>query len=101
MPKKMKADGFTMVCSHSDSPALKLKHMPERRVDGKYTTLNVEPYGGMNMATWLDTPLSVAGRVYVETPKGVKSMLVNIERDLALIPNMSTHQNKGCNDGYK
>ena len=31
------------------------------RVDGKYTKLNTEVYGGMQLALWTDRPLSVAG----------------------------------------
>jgi len=53
------------------------------------------------MATWLDRPLSVAGRVVVETENGVESKLVDIDRDLLLIPNVAIHMNRTANDGYK
>ena len=53
------------------------------------------------MGTWLDRPLSVAGRVLVETEDGVESRLVDIDRDLLLIPNVAIHMNRQANDGYK
>ena len=61
--------------------------------------LNVEKYGGMLMSTWLDRPLSVAGRLIVAGEKGLETRLVNVERDLALIPNVPIHFNRNANDG--
>ena len=55
----------------------------------------------MLMAPWLDRPLSVAGRVVVETENGVESRLVDMDRDLLLIPNVAIHMNRQANDGYK
>jgi aspartyl aminopeptidase len=55
----------------------------------------------MLMSTWLDRPLSVAGRVLVETENGVETKLVNLDRDLLLIPNVAIHMNRSANDGYK
>ena len=46
-------------------------------------------------------PLSVAGRVVVETENGVQSKLISIDRDLLLIPNVAIHMNRQANDGYK
>ena len=68
---------------------------------GAYTRLAVERYGGMLIAPWLDRPLSVAGRVMVETDSGIESRLVDIDRDLLLIPNVAIHMNRQANDGYK
>jgi len=55
----------------------------------------------MLMAPWLDRPLSLAGRVQVETENGVESRLVDIDRDLLLIPNVAIHMNRSANEGYK
>jgi len=52
------------------------------------------------MAPWLDRPLSMAGRVLVETESGVQSRLLDIDRDLLLIPNVAIHMNRQVNDGY-
>ncbi len=62
--------------------------------------LNVEKYGGMILSTWLDRPLSVAGRVLVRTGSGISSRLVNIDRDLLIIPSVAIHMNRSVNDGY-
>ena len=49
----------------------------------------MERYGGMLMAPWLDRPLSIAGRVLVETDKGMEIKLIDIDRALLLIPNVA------------
>ena len=91
--------GFMMSAAHCDRPAFKLKENGE--LAGKYTRLSTEKYGGMLISTWLDRPLSLAGRVLVETENGVQSRLVDIDKDLLLIPNVAIHMNRGVNDGYK
>lgn len=92
--------GFQIIASHSDSPVFKIKTDPEMEVEQAYIQLNVEKYGGMICAPWLDRPLSVAGRVLIRTKKGVASKLVNLDRDLLLIPNLAIHMNREVNDGY-
>lgn len=91
--------GFMMSASHSDRPTFKVKENPE--LSGAYTRLAVERYGGMLIAPWLDRPLSVAGRCVVETESGVQSRLINIDRDLLMIPNVAIHMNRSANEGYK
>lgn len=91
--------GFMMSASHSDRPTFKIKENGE--LTGAYTRLATEKYGGMLIAPWLDRPLSVAGRVMVETETGAESRLVDIDRDLLLIPNVAIHMNRQANDGYK
>ena len=94
--------GMRIIASHSDSPAFKVKENPELETDGHYIRLNVERYGGMLCAPWLDRPLSVAGRVIVKDSRGnLVSRLVNIDRDLLLIPNLAIHMNREANNGYK
>lgn len=95
------ADSFRIVAAHSDSPAFKIKENAELSVRGKYTQLNVEKYGGMLFAPWFDRPLSVAGRVLVRTEKGVEARLIDIDRDLLVIPNVAIHMNREVNDGFK
>ena len=91
--------GFLISASHSDRPTFKVKENPE--LVGAYTRLSTEKYGGMLIAPWLDRPLSVAGRVMVETPNGAESRLVDIDKDLFMIPNVAIHMNRSANDGYK
>ncbi|MCR4629203.1 MAG: M18 family aminopeptidase, partial [Clostridium sp.] len=93
--------GFQIMASHSDSPVFKIKANAEIEVDKTYVKLNVEKYGGMIFSPWLDRPLSVAGRVIIETPEGIETRLVRIDRDLVIIPNLAIHMNREINDGYK
>lgn len=92
--------GFMLTASHSESPSFKIKPDPEMPAEGCYVKLNVEKYGGMILSTWLDRPLSVAGRVMVRTPEGVSARLVNVDRDLLVIPNLAIHMNRSANEGY-
>ena len=87
-----------VVASHSDSPVFRIKQHAELDAAGKYVVLNTERYGGMIMSTWLDRPLSVAGRVLVRTEKGLESRLINMDRDMLVIPNLAIHMNREVND---
>ena len=91
---------FQIVASHSDSPAFKLKVNPEIEKEGHYLCLNIEKYGGMIYAPWFDRPLSLAGRVVVKDGSRLSSRLVNIDRDLLVIPNLAIHMNRKINDGF-
>lgn len=93
--------GFEMMCSHTDSPSFKVKEDPEMEADKKYTKLNVERYGGMLCAPWFDRPLSVAGRVMAAKDGKIKQILINVDRDLLMIPNVAIHMNREANDGFK
>lgn len=92
--------GFQIISSHSDSPTFKIKENPEMKVEGHYVKLNVEKYGGMLCAPWFDRPLSIAGRLVVRTADGLQTKLVNVDRDLVMIPNLAIHMNRQVNDGY-
>lgn len=123
--------GFRICASHSDSPTYKIKNVPELEGPGEYLRLNVEAYGGMIDSTWLDRPLSVAGRVLVRERAGaadrrdhsavtggaaeqcgrsvsggnsgsvIRARLLDIDRDILLIPNVAIHMNRDINSGYK
>lgn len=90
--------GFMLTASHCDRPGFKVKENAD--LTGKYTRLSVERYGGLLIAPWLDRPLSVAGRALVQTQEGLKSVLVDIDRDLLLIPSVAIHMNRQANEGY-
>ncbi|MDO5402478.1 MAG: M18 family aminopeptidase [Eubacteriales bacterium] len=92
---------FQVIAAHSDAPVFKIKENPEILTDGHYVELNVEKYGGMIYSTWLDRPLSLAGRVIVKNKDTFESRLINIDRDLLVIPNAAIHMNRDINDGYK
>jgi len=93
--------GFHIAASHSDSPTLKIKESSEMNVENQYVKLNVEKYGGMLCAPWFDRPLSVAGRIIVKDGNRLTTKLINVDRDLLMIPNLAIHMNREVNDGYK
>lgn len=100
MPKE-EIYGIHMAASHTDSPAFKIKPCPEITTEDVYVKLNTEKYGGMILSTWLDRPLSIAGRVFFEQVNGeIESTLINIDRDLLVIPNLAVHMNREINQGY-
>ena len=100
---KEKMKGIRIMASHSDSPCFKIKENPEIEAEGYYIKLNIEKYGGMLCAPWFDRPLSVAGRVIVRDEKtgALRPILINIDRDLLVIPSLAIHMNRDVNDGYK
>ena len=91
---------FQVSASHADSPTFKVKAVPELSGPDGYLRLNVDPYGGMIDYTWLDRPLSVAGRVMVADGSDVRSRLLAIDRDLFLIPSVAIHMNRQVNEGF-
>lgn len=95
-----KFGGFQIVASHSDAPCLKLKENPELWSEQVYVRLNVEKYGGMICSTWFDRPLSVAGRLLVKSKDGVEVKLVQIDKDLLMLPSLAIHMNREINAGY-
>lgn len=90
--------GFMIAAAHSDAPAFKVKPVPELAGE-HYVQLNVEQYGGAICSAWLDRPLSTAGRVTLLEGDRVVSRLVNLDRDLLLIPNLAIHMNRKINEG--
>ena len=91
--------GFMVAASHSDSPCFRLRDTAE--LPGNFLRLSAERYGGMINATWLDRPLSVAGRVLVQEQNRVEQRLVDFEKDMALIPNVAIHLNREMNNTVK
>ena len=100
LPKGKTIKGFRIFAAHTDSPSFRLKENPELSFD-EYIRLNVEKYGGMIVSSWLDRPLSLAGRVLYKENGGIGEKLVNIDRDLLVIPNVAIHMNSDINKGYQ
>ncbi len=94
-----RARGFVITASHSDSPAFRVKASGESAA-GAYTKLPVERYGGMILYSWFDRPLSIAGRVVVRTGDGIAVRLVNVDRDLLVIPSVAIHLNRTVNEKF-
>ena len=101
LPEGGAPKGFHIAASHGDSPSYKVKEAPEMVAEGAYVKLNTEKYGGMIPASWMDRPLSVAGRIAVKGENGIETRLVNIEEDLMVIPNLAVHMNGALGKGVE
>jgi len=91
---------FLIAASHTDSPMFKLKNDSIAPVFDRYTTLNSEVYGSTIYSSWLDRPLTLAGRVVLSKNGTFTAHLVYFDRDLLVIPNVSIHFNRNVNAGY-
>ena len=90
-------DGFRMAAAHTDSPALKLKPLPEYR-SGGYRQLGVEVYGGALLAPWFDRSLSLAGRVTCRLADGGLGVyLIDFDRPLLVLPSLAIHLDREAN----
>lgn len=94
--------GFKIIGAHTDSPTFRIKPMPEIIADG-YVKLNTEVYGAAILNTWLDRPLSLAGRVALKSDNTLKPTikLVNVKRPVLIIPNLAIHMNREMNKGVE
>ena len=92
------AAGFVITAGHSDSPCFKIRDRAE--LSGSYLRLDAEPYGGPILASWMDRPLGIAGRVMVRTPSGARAVLIDMKKDAAIMPHMAPHLLRGLNEGF-
>ncbi len=94
-------DGFRFIAAHTDSPNFKIKTQPDIKAEGGYHKLNTEVYGGPIFHTWLDRPLSVAGRVSLKSERALwpTNRLVKINKPILYIPNLAIHLNREINEG--
>ena len=91
--KTLNKPSINMVASHLDCPSYKIKPNAIIKNNG-YTKLNVEGYGGMIKRSWLDRPLSLAGRVLVKDNNKIISKLINIKEPIMIIPSLAIHLNR-------
>ena len=93
--------GFMLAAAHSDSPTYKVREQAEVPSAGGCVRLAVEPYGGMIARSWMDRPLSVAGRLVVRRDGRLATQLVDIDRDLCVIPSVAIHLGREVNRGVE
>lgn len=100
---EIEEEGFKLIGAHTDAPSFRIKPNPEITVENSYLKLNTEVYGGPILSTWLDRPLSIAGRVALksEHPLYPKKRLININRPILIIPNLAIHMNRKANEGIE
>jgi aspartyl aminopeptidase len=95
-PEGVEGDAsFRLAGAHTDSPCLRVKPKPDAHTAG-WKQLNVEVYGGILNNSWLDRDLGVAGRL---TLADGSSILVNVDRPVARVPQLAVHLDRGVNDG--
>ena len=96
------SDGFRIGAAHGDFPGLHIKPNPEIFADG-YVKLDVDGYGGVNLMSWLDRPLSVAGKVALrsENPFEPDVRLVDLKKPVLIIPNVAVHLDREMNKGME
>lgn len=98
LPEKIPAY-YHLSASHSDSPTFRIKKLKKQK--GDYAVAEVEGYGGMIYSTWLDRPLSMAGRVVIKRNHTIETKLIAPDKDLFVIPNLAIHMNREINKGYE
>ena len=96
-------EGFRIIGAHTDSPSFRIKPSPEIVSEGDYLKLNTEVYGAPILNTWLDRPLSIAGRVTLKGKNILKPKvrLININKPILIIPNLAIHMNRNVNQGIE
>ena len=87
---------FIVTAAHSDFPSFKVKSCQ----GGAYARVTTERYGSMILYSWLDRPLSIAGRAVVRRGEALEIVPVNFDRDMLVIPSVAIHQNRTVNEGY-
>ncbi|MGF7056772.1 M18 family aminopeptidase [Brassicibacter mesophilus] len=100
---EIEKDGFKLIGAHTDAPTFRIKPNPEMISENSYFKLNLEVYGGPILNTWLDRPLSIAGRVSLKSDNVFypESRLVNINKPMMIIPNLAIHMNRKINEGIE
>lgn len=88
-----------LAAAHTDFPCFRLKPQADMVVGG-YGMLNVERYGGLILRSWLDRPLSLAGKVALRTADAFapEIRLVDFQRPLITIPSLAIHMDRAVND---
>ena len=93
-------DGYRLGASHGDFPAFRIK--PNAGMEnGGYLQLNTEPYGGLILSSWMDRPLSVAGRVVLKSDDVFHPdvRMIDMKRPVLIIPNLAIHFDREINSG--
>ena len=100
---ELNQEGFRIIGAHTDSPGFRIKPNSDIEMEGQYVKLNTEVYGAPIINTWLDRPLSIAGRVTIKSnnPFAPQIRLLNINRPILIIPNLAIHMNRNINSGVE
>ncbi|MER7751539.1 M18 family aminopeptidase [Kitasatospora sp. NPDC097643] len=88
---------FRVVGTHTDSPNLRVKPLPDTGSAG-WRQIAVEIYGGVPLNTWLDRDLGLSGRLAL---KDGSWRLVQLDEPLLRVPQLAIHLDRQVNDGMK
>ena len=97
-PLKSHGTPLLMAAAHTDFPCFRLKPEAGMTHDG-CGTLNVETYGGLILRTWLDRPLSLAGKIVLRGKDAFhpEVRLVDFQKPLMTIPSLAIHMDRDVN----
>ncbi|MFE7532559.1 M18 family aminopeptidase [Kitasatospora sp. NPDC057542] len=88
---------FRIVGTHTDSPNLRVKPVPDTGSEG-WRQVAVEIYGGVPLNTWLDRDLGLSGRLAL---KDGTTRLVQLDEPLLRVPQLAIHLDRQVNEGMK
>ncbi|WP_030271120.1 M18 family aminopeptidase [Streptomyces sp. NRRL B-24484] len=88
---------FRVVGTHTDSPNLRVKPIPDTGASG-WRQVAVEIYGGVPLNTWLDRDLGISGRLAL---RDGSARLVQIDEPLLRVPQLAIHLDRAVNEGLK
>lgn len=93
------AGPLRMAAAHTHFPCFRLKPQAMEAEGAGCGLVNVEPYGGMIYRTWLDRPLSLAGKVVTRgsDPFHPVTHLVDAHLPLMTIPSLAIHRDRDVN----
>jgi aspartyl aminopeptidase len=91
-----------IAAAHTDHPGFRVKPNADIK-SGAYRKLNTEVYGSPILNTWIDRPLSLAGRVALKSgdPFHPEMRLLDMKKPLLIISNLSIHVNREVNKGVE
>lgn len=94
--------GFRLIGAHTDSPALKVRPVPDTTRAG-YRMAGCEVYGGPLLHTWFDRDLTLAGRVALRQADGALRLArVRLPGAPLRIPSLAIHLHREMRDeGFK
>lgn len=86
-------NGASVIASHIDALATRLKPIPTLATKAGYVQLGVAPYAGALNSTWWDRDLGIGGRVLVKDSKTgkIETKLVKLDWPIARIPTLAPH----------
>jgi aspartyl aminopeptidase len=91
-----------IAAAHTDQPGFRVKPCADM-VYRDYLKLDTEVYGGPILNTWMDRPLSIAGRVALRSDDPFHPLMrtIDMKKPVLTIPNMAIHINRDVNKGFE